>query len=370
MADLNTRNTLALRRRPRDLDGIVGQAAAVEVVRGLLERETAPNSFLVTGPSGTGKTTISRIIAAAYNCDDLSACGKCASCESMAKGAHLDYMEVNGSDCGIDRVRELLEVARYRPRSNLRVIVIDECHRLTNPGVNALLKALEEPPPATLWILATTDPDRIPNAAAVAGRCQRLELGLVPARTMAPHVLRTGRAEGMKWMDKAAAMAIAEASGGRVRDALQIAESVDARSSGGADAAKLVSDAALGISADESRLAMKALLGCYSKRPAEAADALLDVQDHRAFINRMLSINHYLIMTSLLGAKRRGIWPDRYGKGLVKGVRDRAPDTSTGAMASMHSVLERSRADAAVLSLTDARHLLTARLLGFAADQP
>ena len=154
--NLNTRQTLALRYRPKRLSEMVGQSEAVATVQGYLDREAAPNAFMLVGPSGTGKTTMSRLIARHLNCDDLSACEKCESCKAMDRGndGHPDYTEVNGAESGgVDTIRALIETARYRPTYNLRIIHIDEVHRSTNAAMNSLLKPLEEPSLQTLSLI-------------------------------------------------------------------------------------------------------------------------------------------------------------------------------------------------------------------------
>ena len=360
---LNTRQTLALRYRPKRLSRMVGQEAAIEIVNGMLAKETAPNAFMLTGPSGTGKTTMSRLITKHFNCDDLSACGKCESCTLMEKEAHPDYIEVNGAESGgIDKIRELIEVAKYRPAYSLRVIHIDEVHRATNPAINSLLKPLEEPPPCTLWVLSTTDPDKIPNAEAVMGRCIQLEMQLISAKQLAPFVYRVARKERMSWMDKKAASRIASAAEGHARNALQITESVNARADSGADVSRLISKASFAVGGDESRLALRALIGCYSKKPESVADSILSTKNHHQFVNRLAAMNQYLLMARLVG-RHPGLWSDHYGKALVKAVDDRAPKTSVGVMVGLQGVLEDCRSDTSIMALYDAKRLLSARLL-------
>ena len=375
--NLNTRQSLALRYRPKRLSEMVGQSEAVATVQGYLDKEACPNSFMIVGPSGTGKTTLSRLIARHMNCADLSACGQCESCKAMDRGndGHPDYKEVNGAESGgVDTIRALIETARYRPTHNLRIIHIDEVHRSTNAAMNSLLKPLEEPPPSTLWILSTTDPDRIPNAKAVMGRCIYLSLGQVAASDMARHVHRVGRKERLKWLDKDAAKAVAKAAAGQVRDALQIVETVNAQAGSNAtveSVSKLIRTAGLSIGADESRLAMRILLGCYTHKPKTVAQALLETKDHHALVYRLLDQNHYLLMVRCLGdGKHAGLWADQYGRGLVRAVADKAASVSIGDVSAVHDTLTRCRIDTAVQPLREARHTLAARLIGHAAVHP
>lgn len=168
--------SLAVRHRPTTWATVAGQQSLVTVLRSAASLETVPQQILLAGPSGVGKTTLARIFAAALFCphaSDGSGCGTCETCVDVTGpgGRHPDLIEKDAaSNGGVDAIRALVEEAHLAPmRASHRVYIIDEAHGLTAHGAQAFLKLLEEPPPHTLWILATTDPHKLPDA--LRGRC-------------------------------------------------------------------------------------------------------------------------------------------------------------------------------------------------------
>lgn len=323
--------TLSLKYRPKNLNQFIGNKEVVNVVKGMVKSKNVPRAVMLTGPPGTGKTTLSRLLLRYFNCDAFSACGKCESCLSMRGDKHPDYTEVNGSESGgIDDMRALINAAKYRPKHKLRVICIDEVHRISNPAANAILKPLEEPPPATMWVLATTDPDRIPNHQAVMSRCLVLNLSSATRTDTAKLVLRVGRAEKFKWLTKNGALKIAEASMGHPRNALQLLEStaryVDA-TDGDLDKPieTIIGDMSLQLGeGDIDRYALMALLALYTGdlRGVMKVTLGMDKDKFIQLASRMTYANLFALTKFTIGG-HKAVWKTRLHEGLVKGLEDK-----------------------------------------------
>jgi len=228
--------SLAVRLRPKTLDDVVGQKPACDTIKGMIKRRNLPNALLITGDTGSGKTTLSRIIGHIVNCEDLQGykpCGKCASCKTSD---HPDFIEMNIGDArGIDAIRGLQEQARFKPRFNMRIFLLDECHQLTKAGASCLLKLLEEPPAQTVFILATTDPEKMLNT--IVGRCVKLNLRRLLPSDMLPYLNSVCKKEKFSFGDaklrKKILTQIVDATGGQPRDSLQLLEAaVNIASSG------------------------------------------------------------------------------------------------------------------------------------------
>lgn len=167
-------DSLAVRCRPTKLSHMVGNHSSLSVVKGFFSTGKITKTWLISGPTGSGKSTLAMILARAFNCQDFDGepCGKCSSC-TMPIDGHPDIDEINaGTTGGIERMRDLIKLAKLAPRFNFRVFIVDEAHRLTTAAAQSLLKPIEEPPPKTVWILCTTDPSRLPEA--LYGRCLKL----------------------------------------------------------------------------------------------------------------------------------------------------------------------------------------------------
>lgn len=212
---------LARRWRPQNFDEVVGQRPVTQTLKNAIARDRVAHALLFTGPRGVGKTTTARILAKALNCErgrTADPCGECVSCHAIAAGRSVDCLEIDGaSNRGIDEVRELREIVRYAPsRDKCKVIIIDEVHMLTEPAFNALLKTLEEPPPAVIFILATTHAHKIPPT--ILSRCQRHDFRRLGQEEILPQLHRIAREEGAMVSD-GAMKAIARAAEGSLRDA-------------------------------------------------------------------------------------------------------------------------------------------------------
>lgn len=211
--------------RPATFDQIVRQEHVVRVLTNQIARGEVGHAYLFTGPRGTGKTSVARIFARAVNCEhpvNGSPCGTCAACRALSENS-LDISEIDAaSNNGVNEMRDLREKVQYPPVSGkYKVYIIDEVHMLTDSAFNALLKTLEEPPAHAIFILATTEPHKIP--ATILSRCMRLDFKLIPEEDLEKHL--AGILDGMgRSYEKEAVAAIARAGAGSDRDMLSIAE--------------------------------------------------------------------------------------------------------------------------------------------------
>lgn len=214
----------ARKTRPRNFDQVVGQEHVLRALSNGLEQGRVHHAFLFTGTRGVGKTTIARIFSKALNCETgvtASPCGECSVCSDIDAGRFIDLIEIDAaSRTGVDDIRELIDNVQYAPtRGRYKVYLIDEVHMLSNSAFNALLKTLEEPPPHVKFLLATTDPQKLP--VTVLSRCLQFNLKRVPMKRIAEHLLAVLTADSIE-SDPAALTMIARAAEGSLRDSLSL----------------------------------------------------------------------------------------------------------------------------------------------------
>ncbi|MEB3289812.1 MAG: DNA polymerase III subunit gamma/tau [Leptolyngbya sp.] len=209
--------------RPQRFNQLVGQnAIATTLSNALNQRRIAP-AYLFCGPRGTGKTSSARILAKSLNCiaqdhPTPEPCGTCDTCRSITNGSALDFIEIDAaSNTGVDNIRELIERAQFAPvQCRYKVYVIDECHMLSTAAFNALLKTLEEPPSNVVFVLATTDPQRV--LPTIISRCQRFDYRRIPLEPMIDHLGKIAAQENIAIHDEALRL-VAQVSQGGLRDA-------------------------------------------------------------------------------------------------------------------------------------------------------
>lgn len=221
MAKLEAKEELDLKYRPKVLKELVGQEGVVNILENSFKRGKISRRYLLTGPSGSGKTTTARMIAKYANCvspeEDGSPCGKCISCEYEPEN-HPDVQEINFAEkTGIDDMRKVLRQADYAPQTNFRVFILDELHAASYNAKQAFLKPLEHPPPNTIWILATTNPEKLPDT--VLGRCKPLVIKRVTIKACIKLLKRTAKAEKVK-IPKNVLKRLAELVKGQPRSAM------------------------------------------------------------------------------------------------------------------------------------------------------
>ncbi|BAO29910.1 DNA polymerase III subunit gamma/tau [Sulfuritalea hydrogenivorans] len=225
---------LARKWRPKSFATLVGQEHVVRALTHALEQNRLHHAYLFTGTRGVGKTTLARIMAKALNCEagvGSTPCGVCSACTAIDTGRFVDYIELDAaSNRGVDDMTALLERATYAPTiGRYKVYVIDEVHQLSGHAFNAMLKTLEEPPEHVKFILATTDPQKIP--VTVLSRCLQFNLKQMPLTHIVEHLSRVLEAEGVAF-EPAALRHLAKGAAGSMRDALSLLDQAIAHGAG------------------------------------------------------------------------------------------------------------------------------------------
>lgn len=219
--------SLYRRYRPQSFSEMVGQSAAVGVLRESLKEGRLGHAYLFSGPRGCGKTSAARLVAKTLNCSSLTesgeSCGACGNCASIAMGEHLDVIEIDGaSNRGIGEIRDLKSHVNLKPLSSkYKVYIIDEVHMLTEAAFNALLKTLEEPPANVVFLLATTEPHKVP--VTIRSRCQHIPFHRIAVTDMVSRINYVAERENIK-ADPEAVWEISRQADGALRDALSLLE--------------------------------------------------------------------------------------------------------------------------------------------------
>lgn len=259
--------TLYRKYRSQTFDEMIGQEPIVTTLINQIKMGRIGHAYLFTGSRGIGKTSCARIFARAVNClhpKDGNPCGECEACKALASSDNVDIIELDAaSNNGVDDARDIREKVKYLPVScRYKVYIIDEVHMLTGGAFNALLKTLEEPPDHVIFILATTEPQKLPQT--ILSRCIRFDFKLVPTDVLAKHIAKVYDAEGIKYTDDAVAE-IARQGEGSVRDALSVADTI-------ASAADVITlDTVLALTGAGESETIGALFDCAASRDVAGA---------------------------------------------------------------------------------------------------
>ena len=215
---------LARKYRPRSFDKLVGQTHVVQALKNALDQKRLHHAYLFTGTRGVGKTTLARILAKSLNCEkgiSSSPCGTCSACTEIDQGRYIDLIEVDAaSNTQVDNMRDLLDNAHYAPtQGQFKIYIIDEVHMLSKSAFNAMLKTLEEPPEHVKFILATTEPQKVP--VTVLSRCLQFNLKQMPSASISEYLEKILKEESIQYEINAMYL-IAKAANGSMRDALSI----------------------------------------------------------------------------------------------------------------------------------------------------
>mgnify|MGYP001196588193 CR=1 FL=1 len=287
---------LARKWRPSNFSEMVGQEHVVKALTTALESERLHHAYLFTGTRGVGKTTVARLIAKSLNCDIRvtdEPCGKCASCIEIAEGRSVDVLEVDAaSRTKVEDTRDLLDNVQYAPtRSRFKIYLIDEVHMLSNHSFNALLKTLEEPPEHVKFLLATTDPQKLP--ATVLSRCLQFNLKNMVPQQIIDHLRRVLVEESVSFDDESLAL-LARGAEGSMRDALSLTDQAIAHGSG-----KLAADEVRQILGTVSRTKVFDLLDAIVVNDAQQALAVVEdiashSPDYAATLDELASVLHQI----------------------------------------------------------------------------
>lgn len=219
---------IARKWRPQTFIDIAGQEHITRTLQNAISADRIAHAYLFTGVRGVGKTTAARILAKALNCEKgptPDPCGQCTQCGEIAQGSSIDVLEIDGaSNRGIDEIRQIIDNVRYQPaHSRFKIYIIDEVHQVTKDAFNALLKTLEEPPPSVKFILATTEPHRLP--ATILSRCQRYDFRRIQLREIVQRLAAIAKSEGLD-ITEGSLVLLAREADGSMRDAQSLLEQV------------------------------------------------------------------------------------------------------------------------------------------------
>lgn len=346
--------SLAVKYRPKKFEDLIGHEAVVTQLRGMLESGRITAALLFVGETGVGKTTLARMFASYLNGGD-------GDTES-------DYEEMNMADHRkIDDIRALIQKAKNKPRfGKFRIFMLDEIHQLTGDSEKAILKSLEEPPPHTVWILATSDPEKV--APEIIGRCSVFKLLLPTKISIAKRLRRICRREKIL-LDKELLLKISELSGGHVRNAISLLESCLYYKQNKVDASNkeildgVIKSSLASFDSETESSAMKCLIGCYTKNSAMITKALTLLRgDYIPLVNVMLSLNQYAV-DSTLAPYSPGLWHTAQNRRFLRAMKELGVELpNTKEACEIQDALISLRQNLQILSVPERYQLSTAML--------
>jgi len=304
---------LARKWRPGTFSEMVGQQHVLQALVNALESGRLHHAYLFTGTRGVGKTTVARILAKCLNCDTgitATPCGECGACAEIAEGRSVDLIEVDAaSKTKVEDTRELLENVQYTPtRSRYKIYLIDEVHMLSNHSFNALLKTLEEPPPHALFLLATTDPQKLP--ATVLSRCLQFNLKNMQPEQIVAHLEQVLTAESVPSDPEALAL-IARAAEGSMRDALSLTDQAIAYGEGkltGAQVAEMLG------TVDRGKV-LDLIAALLDDNAAEVLSLVAHIAEHApdyvSTLDELSNALHHMTIAQTVPDAMDTSWPDQ-----------------------------------------------------------
>jgi DNA polymerase III delta prime subunit len=343
--------------RPTTLDKLIGHETAVTRMRGMLERP--PAALLITGPSSAGKTTLARAFASEIN-------GKPTE-------AQQDYKELNGADQrGIDDMRALIGVSKFRPMNKKRIIVIDEAQQLlaNKAAAMTLLKPIEEPSKDTIWILCTMDPSKFTSGdgKAIANRCKQIALEPHTPSDLLKQALRIAKGESMTYVmdeERALLKSVVRASGGEMRTLANVMENLSDYYAGLAKKPKMltkehVTEVLSSSESSDDKLAVDMMVALYNFKYAQVQRCLIDVGDAFSFLRKIVYLSQFMLNHTVLeGARHPKVWWSPNNKELVN--RTKSLSLNLGVIAAVNATLIRVQSQAASFAVP-ATDLLSAEL--------
>src|SRR5690348_4236147 len=274
---------LARKYRPQRFSEVIGQEHVTRTLKNALEQGRTAHGYIFSGHRGIGKTTVARILAMALNCRSKDhpvpePCGICDSCVEIREGRAVDVIEIDAAtNRGIDEIRELREAARYRPaRDRFKIYILDEAHQITDAAFNAILKTLEEPPPWAVFMMATTQPEDIPQT--IRSRCQHFSFHAVRFDEIVGQLRSIAKEENIQADDEALAV-LAEAGDGSMRDALSIMDQAIACCAifnEAGSGAKLTAEQVRGLVGTVSSEVLEAVMRCVAQNSSQQVLQLLN----------------------------------------------------------------------------------------------